>query len=88
MRVFQLNDCEWWVGESAQACLDAALQEYGRETFDEVMEGHNPHEIEIPALHKLQFNDDDGSKRSFAEQLQREIAEGGKFPRLFASTEC
>lgn len=88
LSVFQLDDYEWWVGESAQACLDAARQEYGDETYDEMMEDSTPHELNEAALGKLQFRDEDGSSRSFAEQLQHEIAEGGKFPRIFASTEC
>ena len=29
----------------------------------------------------------DGVRRTFAEHLEREVAEGGEFPRLFASTE-
>lgn len=88
MRVFQLTDCEWWIGESAQACLDAAKNEYGDETFAEIMEDATPHELDDAALRRLQFNDEDGSKRSFFEQIQHEVTEGGRFPRIFASTEC
>jgi hypothetical protein len=51
---------------------------------------HEQYELSDEAMQKLMFIDEsDGAeppvKRTFAEQLAREIAEGGAFPRPFAA---
>lgn len=88
MKIFQLNDCDWWIGESLEACIDAY-----QATIDEEGVEDEAHELCAEELDRLIFSDCDedekptGAKRTFREQLAIEIAAGGEFPRMFASTE-
>jgi hypothetical protein len=83
VKIVQINDCDWWIGESLEACV----QDY-RENVDDAPEyTGDARELTDAELDKVMFNDEDGSKRTFREQLAVDVAEGGKFPRLFASTE-
>lgn len=90
MKIVQLNDCDWWVGESLDACKKDYLENY---VDDEDSIDDDAHELSDSELDALMFVDCDenerptGAKRPFREQLAIEIASGGKFPRLFASTE-
>lgn len=43
------------------------------------------HELSDEEMQRLTFMDDDGSKRTFAEELARRIAAGEKFPQSFAA---
>lgn len=86
IRIFRLDDYDWWAGESLQACIDEARRQCGAGSYcDAEEEGR---EVTDEDMQRLQFTDDDGQARSFAEQLEREIADGTHFPTLFASTEC
>jgi hypothetical protein len=89
MKIFSMNDCDWMVGLTMEACRDAYLKDYGDcDSIDK-----DAHELSDTELDNLIFSDMDenekllGSKRTFREQLAIEIASGGVFPRLFASTE-
>ena len=87
--VVQLNDCDWWIGES----LDACVQDYRSNIEDDPEYTEDARELTDAELDGLIFVDTDederplGTKRTFREQLALEVAAGGKFPRLFASTE-
>jgi len=89
MKVVQINDCDWWVGESLEACV----KDYRDNVEDSPDYTEDARELTEQELDTLKFSvcDDDerptGEKRTFREQLAVEIAEGGKFPRMFASTE-
>ncbi|HLO65306.1 MAG TPA: hypothetical protein VK165_20275 [Azonexus sp.] len=89
MKIFQMNDCDWWIGESLAACT-ADIIEY---TGDPDCVEFDAHELTDHELDTLIFTDCDqdevptGMKRTFREQLAIEIAAGGKFPRMFACTE-
>jgi hypothetical protein len=84
IKVFALDDVEWWAGESLEACLAVARAQAGGECYREEDEQS---EVGPEAMQRLQFIDEDGTKRSFAEQLQREIVAGTAFPCMFAATE-
>ena len=90
IRIFKLDDYDWWAGESLQACIDEARRQCGADTYpDAEQEGR---ELSDEDMQRLMFVDEsDGAqapvRRTFAEQLARELAEGGPFPRLFASTD-
>lgn len=89
MKVFQMNDCDWMVGPSIEACIDA----YKRDYSDDPACTADARELDEDSMDKLTFIDTDenerptGEKRTFREQLDIEISNGGPFPRLFASTE-
>lgn len=89
MKLFQMNDCDWWIGETISDCIKDCIAEYGcdLDDFDDARE------LDDLELDSLIFTDDDedgvraGEKRTFREQLAIEVAKGGEFPRMFASTE-
>jgi len=82
-KVYRLNDMEWWIGPSLLITARAAAREYGlslREMIDK--EARSLSEDE---LLKLKFVDDDGQRKTFAEELMsRPISD---FPEPFAGTE-
>lgn len=88
MKIYRMNDCDWWVGESLDACKADYIEECGDPESVE-----DARELTDEELDRLKFTDTDedevpiGEKRSFREQLAREVAQGGTFPRMFASTE-
>lgn len=89
MKIFQINDCDWWIGESLDACIGDYIANYC--DADGVYE--DARELTDAELDSLFFTDTDsderstGFKRTFREQLAVEISAGGDFPRMFASTE-
>ncbi len=89
MKVFEVNDCDWWIGESLEACV----KDYRENVEDSPEYTEDAREVTEDELDSLKFSVSDdgetlsGQKRSFREQLAIEIAKGGKFPRMFASTE-
>ncbi len=85
IKVFEMNDfTEWWAGESFEACCAEAKEQTGE---DYPQEGYGI-ELDDTAMQSMKYVDDDGTKRSFAEELARQIAAGEKFPCLFAATDC
>lgn len=85
IRIFRLDDYDWWAGESLQACIAEARRQCGAGSYCEAeTEGR---EVSAEDMQRLTYVDEDDQRRTFAEQLEREIADGTHFPCLFASTE-
>ena len=84
VKVFRLDDYEWWAGYSLQQCIDAAHAEDGEDVMEYETESREltPHEMDTLCLFY-----EDGSRRCFKFELDRRIAAGEQFPQLFASTE-
>ena len=89
LKIFRMNDCDWMAAETLEQAKRGYLQtvwggtgECDDEAFD------CPGEISEAQYDRLLFRDDDGTTRTFREQLQRMIERGEKFPCFFASTEC
>lgn len=86
MKIFNLDDVEFWIGESLESCVDEAMRTCGTDAEDY----ESAHELSDADLDRMKFQDTDeddrplGEPRTFREQMAREIAEGGAFPRLFA----
>lgn len=90
IRIYMLDDTDWWAGESLQACIDEARAQCGAGSYcDAEEEGQEVSDEDMQRL--IYVDESDGAEapvqRTFAEQLARELAEGGPFPRLFASTD-
>lgn len=89
MKVFEINDCDWWIGESLESCI----QDYRDNVDDDPICTEDARELTDEELDTLKFTVCDenerptGEKITFREQLAIEISEGGEFPRMFASTE-
>jgi hypothetical protein len=86
MKVFAMNDCEWWAAETLEEAKADYLKETGMKEADEPFD--DPHELDAEAMDRLRFFDEDEkAKRSFREQLERMVSSGAEFPCLFATTE-
>lgn len=86
IKIFALDDCDWWAGESLDACLAEARKECGEGSYcDAEQDGY---ELSAADMQNLNFREEDGTRRTFADQLALEIAKGTTFPCFFASTEC
>ena len=84
MKVFQLNDCDWWMAPTLEAAIEAAVQETGIPA-DELVE--DPHELTAADMRRLWIMADDGAReRTFAAELERRLREDPRV-QLFASTE-
>ena len=94
IRIFEINDCDWWAGDcTPEEILAAYLAETGC-TREEAMGDMDslPTELSDEALDRLKFVvcDDVGRldpPRTFRTQLAMMIADGTKFPCSFATTE-
>lgn len=84
IRVFKLDDCEWWAGESLVSCLIAAREQAGVECYDDPDEQC---EVLQETLEHIKFVDEDGSVRTMAEELRLQIEAGTTFPCILAATE-
>lgn len=85
MKVFQLNDYEWYMAPTLEEAIDEAVRLTGLPR-DEAADD-DACEVTSEDMQRLRFKEDDGSVRTFAEELTRRISAGAK-TELFASTEC
>ena len=85
IKVFRLNDYEWWAGPSLAACIADWKKWTGLEE-DELDE---PRELTAEEMARVQFvdPDDEKVKRSFAEELSERVSAGLEFPQPFAFTD-
>jgi hypothetical protein len=82
IRIYRMDDMEWWAGESLAACVAEARRQCGEECFPDSTQQH---ELSDEAMQRLKFIDEDGNDRTFAEELARRIAAGETFPQQFAA---
>jgi hypothetical protein len=82
-KVYRLNDYEWWMATSLEEAIAAAMKETGLPR-DEASD--DPYELSNEDLQRLIFRDDDGNRRTFAEELIRR-AESDPRPHCFAAEE-
>lgn len=83
IRVFKLDDNEWWAGESLEACVAEGQRQCGDTCYRP--DDFDQYELSDGAMQGLVFIDEDGSKRTFAAELARRIAAGEAFPQPFAA---
>ncbi len=86
MKIFQIDDMEWWIGFDAESVLADVKDQYGY-SDEELKDFHEISQEDLDLM-MVQPSDEDekpvGAPRSFRVQLEIEIAQGGKFPRYFA----
>ena len=87
MKVYKLNDYDWWAGNTLEEVKKSYINETGvskEEAFEE------PYEVSEADMNKLKFytteHNDKGEEitRTFREELDYIIKEGQKFPCAFA----
>ena len=87
IKVFQLNDCDWWAGYDLESVKKAYVKETGmslEEAFDD------PRELTDEEMDTLKHWGDEGDNKepiTFRQELDRMIESGFEFPWFFASTE-
>ena len=84
LKVIEINDREWWFGESLEQVKEAYGKEYPGEP--ELLE--DARVLSDEELARFEYSEEgaDGkmARRSFAEQLEILKAEGNSFPAMFA----
>jgi hypothetical protein len=86
MKIFAMNDCDWMAGEDLESCIQKYLADYaGSQSRDDALD--DARELSGKEMDRLKFCDEDGTKRTFREQLDLMVAAGEQFPTFFASTE-
>lgn len=84
IRVYRMDDIEWWAGESLAACVAEGRRQWGDECYPDDGEQY---ELSDEQMQRLKFLDEDGNTRTFAEELSRRVAAGETFPQPFAATD-
>lgn len=89
VKVFQMNDCDWYVGATAEECVKKIIQD--TESNDIVDDGY-PIELSDEEMNSIMFThlnygDRPDYKITFAERLKEMIEEKADFPCVFATTE-
>lgn len=89
-RIFYVNEYEWWIGDcTPKELLAAYLKETGvtrEEALDDDDPEALPRELSDQELDRLIYVDEDGTSRTFREQLAIDGEDGMK-PDSFANTE-
>jgi hypothetical protein len=86
MKVFRLNDVEWWAGSSLEEVIEEATKITGVSRED--LTDSDTRELTEKELDDLIFfNPVANVKISFREELNRRVQENETFPCFFASSE-
>lgn len=86
IKVFRINDYDWWAGEDIESVKAAYKKETGLtddEAFDE------PGALTAEQMRSCEFYPDCDTSRAiqFKTALRKMVRDGKKFPRFFATTE-
>jgi hypothetical protein len=89
MKVFCLNDCDWWVGGSLVSCIADYINHVGEDDPDYYLDAFelNDNDLENTMISVFDGDEIPAGSRTFKEELDIQIKRGGTFPRIFASTE-
>lgn len=81
IKIFALNDMEYWAGETLEACIEQAMADSG-EPREVVYDPDVAYELTEAQMTKRYV--EYGESQSFAERLQMMIDDGFEFPACFA----
>ena len=87
--VYQMNDCDWWA--SRKKTQSAVLEEYLAFVGDDELLREESEELRALSLADLLstiFNDEDGCRRTFMDELEQVADKQDGKGFFFASTEC
>jgi hypothetical protein len=85
IKVFQVNDYEWWAGRTWEEVKKAYIEMAGEDVDEDEFDGF---ELTDEDLNDYVVHDEDGKTcRSFREELENMISSGMWFPCFFATTE-
>lgn len=79
IKVFQMNDNEYWAGETLEQVIKAFLKAYPEDPIIDT-----PYEVEALWVPLLAYEEGELKEINFQERLSNMIKNGTKFPCLFA----
>jgi hypothetical protein len=91
LKVFQINDCDWYAGESIESAITLAMELSGLD-YSDLIDDHL-HELTDEEMDKMIIGDERNEsgtsvdKHTFREWLSIMKNRGEYFPCFFASTE-
>lgn len=83
MKVFEINDIEWWAGPDLKTTKDAYLTQ----TENDVEDTETMHELSDEEMESSEFFHEGNMPMSFKDRLKELVDKGESFPCFFASTE-
>lgn len=86
MKIYKLNEYEWWAADSLEEAKQACLKQTGMDESEAI---EDPYELSEEEMDNLFFIDDEGPERrtiTFQQALDELMSRGQKFPCIFAST--
>ena len=88
IRVYRMDDREWWAGANLAECVAEGRRQCGPDCYPD--DPSEQYELGDEAMQRLMFIDEsDGAeppvKRTFAEELAWRMAAGETFPQQFAA---
>lgn len=92
VKVFKVNDCEWWAGDCTALEMLVAYLRFTGCSLEDATDGLLPVEVPQEEMKRLRFRHDDEGRQlqemwSFEDELAALLDRGEKLPCLFASTE-
>jgi hypothetical protein len=89
LKIFRINDCEWWCGyETPESMLKAYMEITGLSHEDATGdEDALPVELSQDQVNHYRYHLESGDTVTFAEELQIMLEAGETFPCFFATTE-
>jgi hypothetical protein len=90
MRVFAMNDCDWWMARSLEEAKADYCHQTGSTESELCPEARELTDAELDRLRITDLDDNErpsGKSRSFRKELQRRVDAGITKPEMFASTE-
>ncbi|MHC5059371.1 MAG: hypothetical protein ACYTKD_32365 [Planctomycetota bacterium] len=97
MKVFQMSDIDWWVGESKESIVEAYIELVGKESWERYVEDGYPIELTQDELNKKTIIDvdiysyqgdlKDVPRITYQEGVNRLIEEKTKFPVMLYCSE-
>lgn len=85
IKIFRLNDCDWYAGNNLEDCINEAIKQTGL-TREEIVD--SPSELSDADMEKHHLHEEDKTdKFTFRKSLDELIENNTVFPCFFASTE-
>lgn len=86
VKIWRMNDYEWWAGFELEETISHACEETGIERED-LLFHDGAEELSAEDMDHLMFTEENSMKKTFKNKLIEIIAEGEAFPCMFAGTE-
>lgn len=86
IRIYRVNEYEWYAGATLAACIDEAVRVTGGRR-EEVYDGDSTGPLSKKQMKEHIFTEESGEKKTFEQKLEEMIQAGHEFPSIFAVSE-